>query len=258
MTNSVLTGFWFLSHCLLVLTFSPFPAAVAADCSVVEYLREKSSMSEMLVNPCLNDNTAGVGAVFQLHPGGRLWLKTISSAKDSSHYQLICRNKSEKASKISVTGRGLPWIQAGGYVNCNNWVENKMVCKNSNGEADKLFCAIALMQMPETNQTMQRKTSVTMRGPKDDEKSNTPKITEAVQVEQLAEWMKPEINLCRIVYRNQQSLSVEWVIKASGRISRPKIYDATADADFTGCVLDVVKSFNYPILVNDLQVSIKF
>lgn len=249
----------FITFRLIIIAcgLSPLTAA-AASCSVVEYLREKSALSDMVVNPCLSENTAGVGTVFQMHPGGRLWLKSLSTNDPSLNYQLICRNKSRKPTKVSVTSFLLPWIQTSGFVSCNSWVENKMECKNSNGDPDVLFCAFAAMKKPEINQDIQRTTSLSMRGVPGEDASNASARALSVQADQVTDLMKPEIDLCRNVYQNQQNLRVEWVVKTTGKINQPTIKEPVPDEGFSACVLDVIKNFSYPSLPYDLQLSHQF
>lgn len=233
-------------------------AATGGECPVLEFLQEKSQMADMLVNPCLSEHSAGVGTVFQLHPGGRLWLKTQTAPDSSSLYQLICRNKSRKVSKVSVTGFALPWIQAGGFASCNQWIENKMECKNPDDSQDVLYCAIAATTKPEKIQGIQRNTSLTMRSVISDAKSHEASQSIANAIGQLAALIKPEIDLCRHAYQNRESLTIQWVIKATGGISQPMIKDQVADGEFAACIFDVVKNFHFPSLAEDLPFSYRF
>jgi hypothetical protein len=233
-------------------------AAKGGECSVLEFLPEKSQMSDMLVNPCLSEHSAGVGAIFQLHPGGRLWLKTQADSESSALYQLICRNKSNKASKVSVTGFALPWIQAAGFATCNQWIENKMECKNPDNSQDILYCAIAATTKPEKIQGIQRNTSLTMRSVMSDVKSQEASQPVSNAVGQLAALIKPEIDLCRHAYQNRESLNVQWVIKATGGISQPIIKDQVVDSEFAACALDVINHFHFPSLTEDLPFIYRF
>jgi hypothetical protein len=233
-------------------------AANGGECSVLEFLPEKSQMSDMLVNPCLSEHSAGVGAIFQLHPGGRLWLKTQAVSESSALYQLICRNKSTKASKVSVTGFALPWIQAAGFATCNQWVGNKMECKNPDNSQDVLYCAIATTTKPERIQGIQRNTSLTMRSVMSDAKSQEASQPVSNAVGQLAALIKPEIDLCRHAYQNRESLNIQWVIKATGGVSQPSLNDPVVDHEFAACVFDVVKNFQFPSLAEDLPFSYRF
>jgi hypothetical protein len=260
MASSKFVGF-FLTACrslLFCCGLIPF-AAQGGECSVLEFLREKSQMADMLVNPCLSEQSAGIGAIFQLHPGGRLWLKTQTVADASSHYQLICRNKSAKALKVSVTGFALPWIQASGLASCNRWVGNKMECKNADNSQDVMYCAIAATTRPEKFQGIQRNTSLTMRsvGP-DDVKPQEAAQTVSNAVERLAALIKPEIDLCRHAYQNRESLNIQWVIKAAGGVTQPSLKEPVADHEFAACVFDVVKNFQFPALAEDLPFSYRF
>ncbi|MGJ0514412.1 MAG: hypothetical protein ACR65O_01530 [Methylomicrobium sp.] len=215
-------------------------------------------MSDMLVNPCLSEHSAGVGAIFQLHPGGRLWLKTQKDSDSSTLYQLICRNKSAKVSKVSVTGFALPWIQAGGFSACNRWIENKMECKNADNSQDVLYCAIAATTPPEKLQGIQRNTSLTMRSVGLDADSQGAPLPVSNTAEQLAASIKPEIDLCRHAYQNRESLHIEWVIKATGGVSQPILREPVVDNEFVACVFDAVKNFQYPSLAEDLPFSYRF
>jgi hypothetical protein len=235
------------------------PSAVrGTECSVLEFLQEKSQMSDMLVNPCLSEHSAGVGTVFQLHPGGRLWLKSQTVSESSSFYQLICRNRSHKISKVSVTEFVLPWIQAGGFATCNQWIENKMECKNPDNSQDVLYCAIAATTKPEKLQGIQRNTSLTMRSVFSDAKSHESSQSASSAIGQLAALIKPEIDLCRHAYQNREILDVQWVIKAKGDISQPLIKDPVVDKEFAACVLDVINQFRFPALDEDLPFSYRF
>lgn len=235
----------------------PF-SAKGGECSVLEFLQEKSQMSDMLINPCLSEHSAGVGAVFQLHPGGRLWLKTQTVSESSTHYQLICRNKSAKASKISVTGFAFPWIQAGGFTTCNQWIENKMECKNADNSQDILYCAIAATTRPEPLQGVQRNTSLTMRSVGLDVNSHGTPQPVSNTVDQLAASIKPEIDLCRHAYQNRESLHIQWVIKAAGGVSQPSLKEPVVDNEFAACVFDIVRNFQFPSLAEDLPFSYRF
>ena len=245
--------------CLLLIGSCLAPVTVyAADCSVLEYLVKKSSASQVLVNPCLNEHRIGVGGLFQLLPEGRLWLKSASSGDVSSDYQLICRNRSVKTSKISVTSAFFPWIQPSGFAQCSGWVENKLACKDSDNGSELLFCAIAITRKPEVREEIQRKTSVTMRGLADQGRLDALAEAASGEMDQLADFIKAEIDLCRTVYQNRQAVKVEWNVQASGYVTQPVIKQQVADEEFAECVSDVIKNFNYPAFPKDVQVSYQF
>jgi hypothetical protein len=250
----------FLTACRSVLFgcgLIPF-AAQGGECSVLEFLREKSQMADMLVNPCLSEQSAGVGAIFRLHPGGRLWLKTQTVSDTSTNYQLICRNKSATALKVSVTGFALPWIQASGLASCNQWIGNKMECKNADNSQDVMYCAIAATSQPEKLQGIQRNTSLTMRSVGQEAKSQEAAQTVSSAVERFAALIKPEIDLCRHAYQNRESVNIQWVINAAGGVTQPSLKEPVADHEFAACVFDVVKNFQFPALAEDLPFSYRF
>ena len=244
---------------LLLIGFSfTLSAAYAADCPVLEYLAKKSSASQVLVNPCLNVQRIGVGSIFKLLPEGRLWLKSLSSMEVGSNYQLICHNRSGKASKVSVTSASFHWIRPSGFAQCSDWIENKLSCKDSNEGSELFFCAIALMKKPEIREEIQRRTSVTMRGLADQGRLEALSEVASGELDQLAGFIKAEIDLCRIVYKNQQTVTVTWTVQTSGLVTEPVIKEPVNDDEFTECVSDVIRHFNYPVFPKDIQISYQF
>lgn len=229
----------------------------AAECSVLEFLEKKSSAAQVLVNPCLDEQWVGVGSVFRLLPEGRLWLK--SKALDSaSDYQLICRNRSLKTSNISVTRADYPWIQPRGFAQCSGWIENKLTCKDLADGSDLFFCAAAITKKPEVLREIQRKTSVTMRGLAEQGHLDALNEVATGEIDQLADFIKSEIDLCRQVYQNRQIVTLAWTVQASGRVTDPVIKEPDTDPGFAACIVDVINNFDYPAFPKDVQVLYQF
>ncbi|MGR9052946.1 MAG: hypothetical protein ACU84J_09895 [Gammaproteobacteria bacterium] len=224
---------------------------------MLEFVEKKSSAAQLLVNPCLSEQAVGVGSVFQLLPNGRLWLK---SASDDvlSDYQLICRNRSKKASNISVIDTLSPWINPVGFSHCGGWSGNKLTCKDSENGDDLFFCAIAKMKRPEARREIQLSTSVKMRGMAD--KGQIKALTEAAsnELDQIADFIKPEIDLCRKAYDNYRPITLKWTVYASGEVSQPTINEPISDVDFADCISDVITGFEYPSFPKDIKAVYQF
>lgn len=248
-----------LLSCLVVSLIS-FNVS-AKGCSVLEFLGEKSVATTVLVNPCLSKRKMGVGAMFDLSPRGRLWLKSDQSEPVPSHYQLICRNRSEKRSSVRITRSKFPWIEAGGGAKCGDWVDNRIECRDSVNGSEVLFCAIASITKAPKNHTIQLKTSLILRSSSLTADSS-PSAPSAVQrnkkLEKLIGKINQEIGLCRTVYRNEHPFKAEWVIKSTGEITHPSSKKSAVDQAFASCVYDVVKSFKYPAFSEDIRVSYTF
>ncbi|MGR9114826.1 MAG: hypothetical protein ACU85E_03615 [Gammaproteobacteria bacterium] len=248
---------WHLA--VLVLTgFNLKSGVVLADeCSVLEFLEKKSSAAQVLVNPCLNEKRIGVGSVVQLSPQGRLWLQS-TTMETPPNYQLICRNKSVKTLSISVTSTLFPWIKLNGFSQCSGWVDNKLICQNFESGSELFFCVAALIKKPKIRQEIQRKTSVTMRGLAENGQFDALSEVASQVLDQLADVIKSEIDLCRKVYWSLQRVTVEWTIYNSGLASKPVIKEPGVDSEFAECISEVITDFDYPAFPKDVRVVYQF
>ena len=217
----------------------------ASDCGVLQYLKNKSHGVSIQKNACEKETNLAIGTKIDLTPGARIWLKTDEKPDLDHHFQIICQNKSNFHVKLEVSKMFLPWMNPVNLDRCSPWIDNKLTCKDQNGNANRFFCAIASIKNPQQliDKEIERTTSVKMRKVK--LKNGYP-----LKMKDVIEIFKPEISLCRYLYQTRQTVDIKWTIDDQGEVQDIVVsqFKTEKNSLFSECVQAVVNSFKYPVL----------
>lgn len=230
---------------------------LAAECGVLKLQKNRSQGANIVKNSCVNTDELSVEAILQIQAGARLWLESESSLQDSGNFQIICQNKSSEPFRIKVNSAILPWISSDGTAQCNSWVNDRLECNGLDTEKKALFCAIAQIKKPPVAQTMERKTSITMRGLNKDKPLSDTEDAQ-VDINQWVSYIKPEIDLCRKLFQTLQPITLSWKIKASGEVTGTTIKEPGIDNQLADCAIEVIENFSFPLFNKDTQITFSF
>lgn len=229
-------------------------SAVLAECQSVLHLPKISPVGAMVTdNSCKAATELGLGSVIKLAAGARIWLESIGSTPTSKQFQIVCLNKLSTTQTLKITSMNLPWLTAVSSLNCSEWIANRMACKPKEYDGSALLCAIAPKLSTATAQSIQPKTSVTMRGI-----GAHVQLSATEQDKQWAAQLKPGIDLCRQVSDNQQKITLSWTISTSGQMANPAVIEPEVEQAFASCALDVLDQMQFAPVNAEMQVSLSF
>lgn len=230
----------------------------AAECGILKLQSNRNPGANIISNSCTSNNQLALASTLQIQAGARLWLESANDSQKSGNFHIICQNKSSEPLKIKVNSPVLPWISPENSSQCNDWANNRLECNESGSEKTALSCAIAQINSPPVIQTMQRKTSLAMRGLK--RSTHKPTNTEASQkdIDQWLSYLKPEIDLCRKVFNTNQPITLSWKIKASGDVVDTLIKESSIDNQLAECAIEVIENFDFPLFEKDTQITFLF
>lgn len=228
-------------------------SAHASECSNIQYLDTKSQGVEVINDQCDKANEVGLGTVFKLRGGARLWIKSIPKPTTDSNFQIVCQSASDAPIEVTVSSLFLPWITPNDLKNCSGWVDNKLKCDGINGDSNVFYCAIAAIKQAESAgvQDLAMTTSVKMR--------RLSAYEEQQQIDQLVAAMEPEIELCRRVFQVNNKLTVNWTVDSAGKAKDISLSPMnSSDKRLSDCVETVVENFSYPQLKAGQKISHAF
>ncbi|BCG64783.1 MAG: hypothetical protein methR_P2575 [Methyloprofundus sp.] len=227
-------------------------AAVAIDCSTVQYLKNKSPGTQILSNGCIGMQTLSVGSELELAAGARLWLKSVYNA--TTNQQLICQNRSSIPVRINIENLANPWIKVANIENCQQWVNNRLNCSIADGQ--KFFCVSSIIKRPTYSSSKpERTTSVQMRAIAIGKPENIAKAETYIDIAVLN--MQPEINLCRNLLNSQAPVELIWNVKLTGEVDDVSIL-SEGNYELSSCIRDIVMSYKYPKPKETLTFVYKF
>lgn len=223
-----------------------------AGCAVLNLHKMRSSDTYVTNNRCSNATDLSLASVVELQAGTRVWMESPETAQNAATFQIICQNNSLLPVKIKVAQPFLPWINPLNISHCNSWVDNRLVCKQTEDQNVALLCAIA--QKPSNNniRAIQLKTSLTMRS------TNQATSLSEDDLRKWAEIAKPGISLCRQIVDTQEPITLSWTIKASGEVFGATLAEAVANKQFAACALEALENSDFPEVVKDLSITFKF
>ncbi len=215
-------------------------AAMAIDCSTVQYLKNKSPGTQVLSNDCIGMQTLSIGSELELAAGARLWLKSVYNA--TTNQQLICQNRSVVPVRINIVNLTNPWIKVANVGHCQQWVNNRLNCSVANGQ--KFFCVSSIIKKPRyTAAKPERTTSVQMRAISISKPENIAKAESYIDT--AVHNMQAEINLCRNLLNSQEPVELIWNVKLTGEVDDVSIL-SEGNYELSSCIRDVVLSYKYP------------
>lgn len=217
----------------------------AAECTVLQYLQNKSQGVEIGNNTCTEANQLAIGTQFSLLPGARLWLRSNLQTETQRQAQIICQNQANHNVSIEVSSLFLPWIKAQSLEQCSSWSHNKLTCEDNNGNKNAFFCMAASIKRPNFRQAQkpERSTSVVMR-----------KIyvaeTGYAYFKEVIDFITPEVDLCKQLYTGKGQFKVQWDVNAYGRVEQISVNykQQTNNPRLYECVKTVVEQFEYPLM----------
>jgi hypothetical protein len=225
----------------------------AANCSVLRLQTIRSSGTDIIDNACDTETDLAVGTLLELQAGTRLWLETPETNLNAASFQIICQNQSSSSLKIRIKSPFLPWIEPVDTVQCNAWINNRLVCSQDRNPKAALLCAIAQRARNLPIPDMQQKTSVTMRG------VTNPTITQSPQASrQWADFAKSGIDLCRKITNAYEPVTLTWRINTTGETVSASIAATTVDQQLADCALEALKNTHFPSVMHELSVTYKF
>ncbi len=231
--------------CLIsVITMSSFNAE-ASECGVLKLQSNRSSGISVKSNKCSELPYVSMGAVFEMAPRGRLWLKSNATVHDNQGFQMICQNRTEQAIQLEFSGPLSPWLSLARLKNCSGWVNNKLSCDGNNGESQGVYCVSAELNPVSRNSTeqVQRSSSVKMR-----DKNQLANTNTRLNKQQLLESLKPEFKLCKQLNEVSQDIQVNWVVQMTKvkmfEVILPKLLNNNGLSE---CMKAVVTAISYPM-----------
>jgi len=256
---------------LIYLVMFGIAPAHAANC-VIDQLPNKSQGITVKQNDC-ELPALGVGALLEIKPSGRLWVRAASRGQEENSFEVICQNRHSQAVQMSVASMISPWLAAVEMSACNNWAGGRLVC-DQGGQKGALVCAIAAIsrtvatpsdEMGERTTSaadagmMESTTSVKMRsvGLLGRAGKQTPTEQELVA---LLQPLQQQAGLCRQLFQAQQPLNVEWIIDIDGSAQDIVLQNTLTakDRDFAECVISAIKDFTYPVLPRPTTLTQRF
>lgn len=228
-------------------------SAHASECSNIQYSDTKSQGVEVINDQCDRANEVGLGTVFKISGGGRLWIKSTPKPTTDSDFQIVCQSASDAPLEVTVSSLFLPWIIPNDLKNCSGWVDNKLKCDGINGDSNVLFCAIAAIKRAESADVrdLAMTTSVKMR--------TLSAYEEQLHIDRLVAAMEPEIDLCRRVFQVKNKFTVSWIVDAAGKAKDISLSTMnSSDKRLSDCVEAVVQNFSYPQVKAGQKISHAF
>jgi hypothetical protein len=226
---------------------------LAAECGVLHLQKTRSADIEISNNHCPNTTEFSLESVLELQAGTRIWLESPETTAATTTFQLICQNNALSPLKIKISSPLLPWIKPLDLIECNDWVDNRLECHQTGHQGAALLCAIAQKPTHITAQTIQLKTSLTMRSV-----NNQPPTPAPDALQKLAALVKPGIALCRKIVNTAQAITLNWIIKPSGAVTNATITLAPDDTQLANCALEALENSRFPALANELSMTFKF
>lgn len=247
--------YWFLCAPGLLLALPPY--SLAEECGLLRMQLSRSPGTDITASHCADKTELSIDSQVQMSAGGRFWLESLPSVPGGAEFQIICQNNSSKAITLKVTQAFLPWLQPQQLENCSTWLDNRLICGTNENSSKNLVCAIAPKKSRPLAAAMERKNAITMRGL--DSHPHKPKADpESGQMDDWLVLLKSEIDLCRIAFQSEQTLTLSWKINTSGQVSETSIKESGGNTKFADCALDAIKSFEFPALNKDTQITFSF
>ncbi|NOT85129.1 MAG: hypothetical protein HOP02_10230 [Methylococcaceae bacterium] len=234
----------------ILLTNTPL---LAAECGILHLQKTRSADIEISNSHCPKATELSLESVLELQSGSRIWLESPETTADTATFQLICQNNALSRLKIKIASPLLPWIKPLDLIECNDWVDNRLECNQTGHQGVALLCAIAQKPTNNTAQTIQLKTSLTMRSVNNQPTSPTPDV-----LQKLAALVKPSIALCRKIVNTPQLITLNWIIKPSGAVTNATITAAPGDKRLANCALEALENSRFPATTNDLSMTFTF
>ncbi|KXJ40108.1 MAG: hypothetical protein AXA67_13825 [Methylothermaceae bacteria B42] len=227
-----------------MLTISCGPGVVAGPCSGIRLESGKSQGVVILADLCTEADELSLGAVLQIPPGSRVWLKAPASGEEQGYYQMVCQNRhSTTAIKMRLQYSQLPWIDLKSLGICRPWDGKRLMCDSRQGEKNAFVCVASLIRIPLWEKTPALGTSLVLRSPLDQSDTSEEGYPETKVLAAL----QAEARMCREIYGSSEPAHWQWTVTPEGKAREISSASSHSNSsELMACVQDVIQFFPYP------------
>lgn len=217
-------------------------AANAAECGKIKFLEDRSRGVEVKFASCPGTREIAEGAILNLAPGARLWLKLPAAEGSRQEYQMVCQSRSEVALALLVESLKPPWVGSRS-LKCGPWDGTGFACDGLDGKPKVFVCVAGELSGPASEPSPRKGASIVLRSLEVpgglEEPSRRFGVLEAIA---------QEGRLCHRLYGVGRRFSVEWTVDAAGKVTEiaPDAAIWKASPEFADCLISLIRSYPYP------------
>ncbi len=227
----------------------------AGPCSGIRLESDKSQGVVVLADLCTEADELSLGAVLQIPPRSRVWLKAPASGQQG-HYQMVCQNRqTSTAVNMRLQSLRLPWVDLPSVGVCRPWDGKRLACDSRRGEKNAFVCVASLIQVPLWEEAPALGTSLVLRSPLEPPGSDG----EGYPAKKILSALQTEARMCRELYGPSEPMVWQWTVSPEGRAR--EITTASShpqSSGLTACIHDVIQSFPYPKPQQPVFLSLAF
>ncbi|GEM_PF-5706050 len=228
---------------------------LAGPCSGIRLESDKSQGVVVLADLCTEADELSLGAVLQVPPGSRVWLKAPDSGQQG-YYQMVCQNRqTSTVIKMRLQSPRLPWIDLQSVGICRPWNGKRLMCDSRQGEKNAFVCVASLIEVPLWEEAPALGTSLVLRSPLEQSGAGE----EGYPEKKIFSALQTEARMCRELYGPSEPMVWQWTVSPEGRAR--EIATASShpqSSGLTACVHDVIQSFRYPKPQQPVFLSLTF
>ncbi len=215
----------------------------AAECGKIQFLQDRSRGVEVQFDQCPDAQEVSEGALLNLAPGARLWLKLAAGEAAGREYQMICQSRSESALTLRIESLRPPWVGSRS-LKCGPWEVSGFACDSAGGKPNVFVCVAGEFTGPASEPSPRKGASIVLRSLDQavgglEDPSRRQAVLEAIA---------KEGQLCHKLYGAGRKFSVEWTVDVEGKVTEIALDAAIwkASPEFADCLTGVIRSYPYP------------
>lgn len=215
----------------------------AAECGKIQFLQDRSRGVEVQFDQCPGAQEVAEGAILNLAPGARLWLKLPATEASGQEYQMICQSRSEGALSLLIESLGPPWVGSRS-LRCSPWDGSGFACDGADGKPKVFVCVAGELTGPASEPSPRKGASIVLRS-----LGQAPGgLEEPSRHQAVLEAIEKEGQLCHKLYGVERKFSVEWTVDVEGKVTEiaPEAAIWKANPEFADCLTSMIRSYPYP------------
>lgn len=214
----------------------------AAECGKIQFLEDRSRGVEVQFDRCPGAQEVSEGAILNLAPGARLWLK-LPAAEAGRGYQMVCQSRSDSALVLLIESLEPPWVGSDS-LQCEPWDGSGFACDGADGKPKVLVCVAGELTGSTFEPSPRKGASIVLRS-----LGQAPGgLEEPSRRQAVLEAIEKEGQLCHKLYGGGRKFNVEWTVDAAGKVTEiaPEAAISKASPGFADCLTGVIRSYPYP------------